>query len=167
MGETKNLKRSEAIEKLKELAHNKICMFCTKENGHLVSRPMDAQQVDDDGNLWFMSRLGSDKNIQIETNDHWVYLIFMDISKQHYLSITGDAEILVDKQKTEEIWDTFAKAWFKGGKDDPEITLIKVTPRESHYWDTKDGKFVSLVKIALATISSKEMDGGVEGDLKP
>lgn len=166
MGETKNLVSAAAIEKMKELANNKICMFCTRQNGEIITRPMDAQQVDDEGNLWFMSRRGSDKNNQVDA-DNWVYLLFMDTGKQHYLSLTGRAEILVDKKKTEEIWDSFAKAWFKGGKDDPEITLLKVVPQDGHYWDTKNGSFISLMKIALATVSGKEMDGGIEGDLMP
>ena len=53
------------------------------------------------------------------------------------MSIFGTAEILFDKNKVEEMWTPIAKAWFTEGKDDPAISLIKVTPQEGYYWDTK------------------------------
>ncbi len=59
-----------------------------------------------------------------------------------------------------------AKAWFKDGKDDPKVTVIRVSPEESYYWDTQNGRMISLLKIAVAAVTGKEMDGGVEGKLK-
>jgi hypothetical protein len=37
---------------------------------------------------------------------------------------------------------------------------------ESYYWDTQDGKIMSMVKIVTAAVTGKGMDGGVEGNLK-
>jgi general stress protein 26 len=81
------------------------------------------------------------------------------------MSIYGTAEIVFDKNKVEEMWTPIAKAWFTGGKDDPLISLIKVTPQEGYYWDTKNNKMISLVKIATAMVTGKTMDDGVEGTL--
>ena len=33
----------------------------------------------------------------------------------------------------------FLKVWFQGGKDDLEISLIKVEPTSVYYWDNKHG----------------------------
>lgn len=164
MGQNENLYDRAAVEKIRELAEGKICLFCTYENGQIVSRPMNTQKVEDDGTLWFLSRKGSSKNEQIE-DDHTVHLMYMDTGKQHYLSLSGTASILADQQKTEELWNPIAKAWFQEGKNDPSISVIRVRPEEGHYWDTKNGKLVSIIKIAVAAISGKSMDGGVEGDI--
>jgi general stress protein 26 len=91
--------------------------------------------------------------------------MYMDTGKEHYLSLSGHAEIVKDKAKTDELWNVFIKAWFEGGKDDPAITLIKVMPEEGHYWDTKNGKLVSMIKIAAAALTGSHSDGGVEGDI--
>jgi general stress protein 26 len=165
MAQNKDLRDEAAIEKIKEMAEEKICLFCTYENEQIISRPMSTQQVDEDGTLWFLSRKDSTKNEQIDENSS-VHLMYSDTSKHHYLSLSGHARIVVDQAKVEELWNPIAKAWFEKGKDDPEITLIAVIPEEGHYWDTKNGKLVSMLKIAVAAVSGKPMDGGVEGDIK-
>ncbi|MEP6926878.1 MAG: pyridoxamine 5'-phosphate oxidase family protein, partial [Ginsengibacter sp.] len=86
-------------------------------------------------------------------------------SSSEYLSIFGTAEIIFDKNKIEEMWSPIAKAWFTEGKDDPSISLLKVTPQEGYYWDTKNNKMISLIKIATAIVTGKTMDDGVEGKL--
>jgi general stress protein 26 len=164
MESKKNLKGAEAIEKIKELA-NDICLFCTYENDEIISRPMSTQLIDDNGTFWFLSRKDSNKNHQVSDNKK-VYLMYLDTGKQHYLSLSGTAEILYDKNKIEELWTPIAKAWFTEGKNDPEISILKVTPHEGHYWDTKNGKLVSMIKIAAAAILGNEMDGGVDGDVR-
>lgn len=165
MGDTRSLHDQAAIDKIKELAEGKMCLFCTYENGEIVSRPMSTQGIDEDGTIWFFSRKDSEKNEQID-EDNTVHLMYMDTGKQQYLSLSGHASIVVDKQKTEELWDPIARAWFEKGKDDPALSLLRVTPEEGHYWDTKNGKLISLIKIAVAALTGKQMDGGVDGDLK-
>ena len=54
-----------------------------------------------------------------------------------------------------------------GEDEDPDISLIRVTPQDGHYWDTKNGKLISTIKIAVAALTGNSMDGGVEGNLKP
>jgi general stress protein 26 len=165
MEDIKNLSGNAAVDKLRELAENKICLFCTLEGNEIVSRPMGTQGIDDDGTIWFFSRRNSDKNIQI-TVDNKVYLMYADTSAQHYLSLTGHAQVVDDKNKIESLWTAMAKAWFEQGKDDPDITLIKVHPEEGHYWNTKNGKLVSMIKIAAAALTGKQPDAGVHGSVK-
>jgi general stress protein 26 len=167
MGDTKNLANTEAIEKLKQLAEDAdICHFVTNlKSLPLQSRPMSTQEVDDEGNIWFMSRNTSDKNIDIAM-DHHVQLFYSKNTSSEYLSVYGTAEISTDKAKIKELWQPINKAWFTEGEDDPSITLIKVAPLDAYYWDTKDNKFVSLLKIAASALIGREMDGGIEGTLK-
>lgn len=165
MGDTINLSGTGAIDKIKEMADGKVCLFCTYENNEIVSRPMSTQKVEDDGTIWFISDKNSVKNDQVVA-DNRVYLMYSDTSKQHYLSVSGLAEIVFDRQKIEELWTPLAKAWFEEGKDDPDITLLKVIPGNGHYWDTKNGKLISTIKIAIAALTGESMDGGVEGDVK-
>jgi general stress protein 26 len=167
MGTTKDLAGKEAIEKIKELAEGiDICMFCTEvESLPFSTRPMSTQEVDEQGNIWFLSSAKSDKNLEIKQNDK-VQLIYSKASDAHFLSVYGHADVLRDKQKLDEVWTTMAKAWFTEGKEDPDITLIRVRPEQAHYWDTKHGKVVSLLKIATAVVTGNTMDDGVQGEAK-
>ncbi len=167
MGDIKNLTDREAIEKLQKLAKDiDICMFCTQlDNLPIETRPMSTNSVDEEGNIWFISSKLSEKNIEIKENIK-VQLVYSKPSDAHFLTVTGSAQIVTDKYKIDELWDNIAKAWFPEGKDDPNVSLIKVIPQEVYYWDTKHGKMVSLLKIGAAMVSGKVMDDGVEGSIK-
>lgn len=167
MGEIKDLLHTEAIKKLKELAEDiNICMFCTKtEKIPFQTRPMGTQKVDDEGKLWFLSAADSNKNDEIKQDDD-VQLLYAKASDAHFLSVTGKASVTRDKKKIDELWNKWAEAWFKGGKDDPRLTAICVDPSDAYYWDTKNGKMITLFKIAVSAFSEKKMDGGVEGKIK-
>jgi len=166
MGTLKDLDHSEAISKLKELAEDiNICMFCTNvKDLPFATRPMSTAEVDEDGNFWFMSKADSNKNFEIG-EDRTVQLIYAKASDSHFMSVVGQAKIVRDREKTEELWNIFAKAWFQEGKDDPNLTLIRVRPESAYYWDTKHGRFISLLGLAASVISGKTMDGSLEGNL--
>ena len=168
MGEVKNLTADNAVEKIREIAKDaNICMFVTDlANLPLAGRPMATQEVDEEGNIWFMSDRNSDKNKQIE-NDDQVQLFYSHTNNYEYLSVFGKAKIVNDRSKITELWTPMAKTWFKEGKDDPNISLIKVIPEDAYYWDTKNNKIVSLIKFAMGAIGiTSKNDGGIEGSLK-
>ncbi len=43
---------------------------------------------------------------------------------------------------------------------------VKVTLEDGFYWDTKNGKVISLIKLAASAIAGRTMDGRVEGKLE-
>ena len=159
--------RDETIKKLKELAENiDICMFCTNlDQQPIDARPMSSNKVDDQGNIWFLSNSQSNKNQEIK-HDSKVQLFYSKISDSQYLSVYGTASIYYDKASIDEAWDPIAKAWFDEGKDDPNISVIKVAPSYAYYWDTKDGKAVSFLKWTAKAMGANIDDGGIEGEIR-
>lgn len=164
--EIEHLDGKEAIEKMQALVNDaNICMFTTLLTElPLDARPMATQKVDNGGNLWFLSGASSHKNQHIQ-RDARVQLFYSHKTGAEFLSVYGEATIYKDRQKIEEIWNNIAKAWFKGGKDDPDLTVIKVKPQYAYYWDTKSNKVISLIKIATSAITGATMDEGVQGEL--
>ena len=162
-----NLSNYAAIDKIKELVkHNSICMFVTHlEDLPLESRPMSVAQVDDEGNMWFISGKSTTKNQEIST-DPRVQLFFSNVSDQEYLTVYGTAGEVDDKAKLKEVWTPIAKAWFEGGIDDPDVSLLKVQPEDAFYWDTKNGRMISLIKILASAVVGKTIEEGVQGNLK-
>lgn len=164
-----NLTHLEAIKKIKELSESaKVCMFCTElETLPINSRPMSLQETDEEGNLWFISSDDSNKNFEIK-DDRRVQLFFMNNSDYQYLSIFGEATIYKDKTTIEDKWSPMAKAWFEEGKDDPKVSIIRVEPKDTYYWDTRVGKLVSLFNFVSAAVTGNTTDNsdGVEGNAK-
>jgi general stress protein 26 len=168
MGDVKNISNHEAIKKIKTLAEKaQICLFCTEiETGKPFStRPMSAQQVDNEGNIWFLSDKDNTKNMEIKDDEN-VQLLFNGSGHSDFLSVYGNATILYDKQKIEKLYEPIVKAWFKEGKNDPNISVIRVMPIEGYYRDTKHGKLVSLVEIISSVVTGKTADDGIEGKIK-
>jgi general stress protein 26 len=161
----KNLFSQEAIDKIKEITDkNDVCFFCTElnEGGYMTVRPMSVQKVDEEGNLWFLSAIDSHKNQEIQA-DHKVQLLFQASKHSGFLSIEGTATISQDKAKIEELWEPLVKTWFTEGKDDPRITVIKVTPESGYYWDNKHGNAIAFLKMTIGAISGKTLDDSIEG----
>jgi general stress protein 26 len=157
----------EAIKKMKELVgHNTVCMFTSNmEQVPLQTRPMTVQEVDDEGNFWFFSAKDSHKNYEVKT-DNRVQLLFANTSNSEYLTVNGRAAIVEDRSRIEEMWSPLVKAWFEQGKNDPNLTLIKVIPEDAYYWEPKYNKMVTLFKMAASAISGKPMDIGEQGRLE-
>lgn len=167
MSNTKDLNNKEAIDKLKSLVEDiMICLFCTdlKTDDGSTTRPMSAIKVCDQGNIWFFSEKDSDKNKAI-ANDKIVQLFFSHPAKGSYLVVNGEAEIILDKAKIEELWTPVAKIWFKEGKDDPNISIIKVTPTTAYYWDTNGNRMINFIKMVASVVTGKNLLNGEEGTI--
>ena len=167
MSNLKNLYNEDAVKKIKDFVNDiKVCMFCTKVTDlPFRTRPMSNLEVDDEGNLWFFTRKSSDKNDEIK-NDDTVQLIYAKNSDTHFLTITGQATMVADKAKKDELWNPIVKAYFPEGKDDPGLSLVKVQPETAHYWDTVHGKMVTWLKMATSAVTGNPANVGVEGKLK-
>jgi len=161
-----NLSAQDAVDKLKELIKSEsICFFCTNLSQQPIStRPMSTQKVDDEGNIWFMSSIKSNKNHEIQQNKE-VQLFYSNTSNFEFLSLLGNATTITDREKIHEMWTPFAKAWFKDGKDDVDISLIKIEPQSAYYWDTKNNKMISMILMLASMVTGNAPDDGVEGTI--
>lgn len=126
---------------------------------------MSVQQVDDSGNLWFLSADDSHKNQEL-ANDSGVQLFFQGSAHSDFLTVSGEATITRDKEKIEELWEPIVKTWFTEGVDDPRITAIKFAPKSGFYWDTKHGTAVAGVKMLIGAAIGKTLDDSIEGELR-
>ena len=162
-----NLSGSDAIEKIRELAlHAETCFFCTliKSGRPFETRPMTIQQVDENGNLWFLSASDSHLNAEIES-DPLVQLLFQGSRRSDFLTVNGKASIHRDKKRIKEYWNPIMKTWFTEGEDDPRITVIKVETDSGYYWDNKHGNAIALMKMAVGAAFGKTIDDSIEGAL--
>ncbi len=167
MNTEKKLVGAEGIEKLRKLVKEiNICLFCTdlKTDDGATCRPMTALEVDDDGNLWFFSGLSSEKNKAIE-RDSQVQLFFAHPPKGSYMIVNGHADILTDRHKIEDLWSPTEEIWFKGGKSDPNISVIKVTPKNAYFWDSEGNQMVNIFKMVVSVITGKNLIDGTEGSI--
>ena len=161
----KNISGIEALEKIKEMVgHTRTCQMLTLlDKRPICCRPMGVQKMDELGRMKFLSHKNSNKNKEISTSNE-VQLVFINDGDNEYLSLFGTAEIYRDQKEIDEMYNKFADNWFEG-KNDPNVTIIRFTPKEGRYCDTKHGKFIQYAGMLIGALTGKNASDGVEGKI--
>src|SRR2546421_1567661 len=100
-----NFSRDGAVKKLGKLIKGiDFAMLSTVcPDGTIHSRPMSTQQVEFDGDLWFFTGLDSGKVHEIR-NDQHVNVSYADPKDNRYVSVSGRATIVRDREKAKQLW---------------------------------------------------------------
>ncbi len=138
----------------------RIAMLTTQEvDGDFHTRPMAAQEMDPDGTMWFFTYENSNKVAEVNQNPR-IALGFSDPDSEVYVSTSGYAEVVNDRAKVDELWNDTLKTWFPKGKDDPNLTLLKVTTHAGEYWDRPGGKMMTFLEMAKGALTGQPDKSG-------
>jgi general stress protein 26 len=146
---------AELASKIKDV---RFPMFTWQDaHGHLLSQPMTKEKVDDDGGVWFFTSTLTGLWDCI-AHRPLVNLAFVDTDDSLYVSVSGTAERIVDRELIRSMWNTGAQAYFPAGPDDEHAVLIRVDPHSAEYWDSNDSKMVRLFAMAKAAVTGTAPD---------
>lgn len=155
------LSPQEATDRIWELADKiDICMLTTWNGSNQRSRPMSARVRREENAIYFLTDIEGHKLTEIEKYPN-VSLAWADNGSHKYAVISGDAVVLNDRAKIEELWEQFDKAWWDDASD-PEIRLLKVTPDEGEVWDSPN-KVIAGAKMLFAAATGAKPDMGDTG----
>ncbi|MBA3563206.1 MAG: pyridoxamine 5'-phosphate oxidase family protein [Gammaproteobacteria bacterium] len=101
-------------------------------DGALRSRPMAIAGKHSGAVLHFATRFDAPKVAELE--DEPDVNVTMQAADK-YLSLSGRARIIEDRNLLDELWSPAWKLWFPEGKDDPDLALIELEPETGEYWD--------------------------------
>ena len=123
-------------------------------DGHLVSRPLGTQQVEFDGDLWFASECDSGKAEEILANPY-VNVAYSAPARDIYVSVAGRASLVRDREKIEQLWSPRMELYFQGGKDDPNLCLIRVEADSAEYWDGHGRRLGQALHLLLSAVTDE------------
>ena len=157
----------ESVRKVAELVEGiDFCMLTTiTSDGSLRSRPLSTQGAEFDGTIWFFIRDDSAKVGEI-ARDSRVNLSYANPGKQRYVSLSGRASLVRDKDKMKEFWNPILKAWFPEGLDDPHLALLKVDAEKAEYWDSPSSTVMHVVGFVKALATGTEYEPGENKKVK-
>jgi len=102
--------------------------------GGVHIRPMRVARMEaGDQELLFATGLAMPKVEEITKNNQ-VAISFQGSSEAAVLY--GTAHVLKDRVLIEELWSEAWRVLFPGGKGDPNLCLLAVTPVSAEYWDS-------------------------------
>ncbi|MDG2526602.1 pyridoxamine 5'-phosphate oxidase family protein [Stenotrophomonas sp. HITSZ_GD] len=150
-------RREDDIRQLAELLRDiPVAMFTTVAmDGRLVSRPLGTQEVEFDGDLWFVTAASSPKIAEIAANPR-VNVAYAAPDRNTYVSVAGRAEVLQDRARVERYWSPAMQVFFPGGKDDPELRLIHVRAESAEYWNSPAGLFGAALQFVLGAVDEEQ-----------
>ena len=152
--------RQKSIEKLNELIKEiDFAMLTTIDGGVMRSRPMQTQDFEFDGNLWFFTSSETHKAEEIE-RDNRVNVSYASPSDNSYVSVSGRASIVKDREKIDEYWSDLYKAWFPEGKDTPDLVLLRVEAEQAEYWDAPSSTIAQTIGFLKALATGERVDVG-------
>ena len=100
-------------------------------DGH--TQPMTAQFEDDRGPIWFF--LNKDNSL-IEAMSESKRAIAAFTSKGHdlFAAIHGTLALDSDPATIDRLWNSHVEAWFPGGRNDPNLALVRLDTEKAHLW---------------------------------
>ncbi|HEY8310296.1 MAG TPA: pyridoxamine 5'-phosphate oxidase family protein [Gemmatimonadaceae bacterium] len=156
-----NVPPAKKIEELYSLVEGIETAMLTsrKFDGTLISRPMATQEKRPRVDFWFVTSTETHKVDEIEAQPE-VNLAYYNNKSREWVSVSGTARIVTDRDLIRTLYKPDWKAWFgdeggvrNGGPNDPRLVLIEVEAHEATYLKSNEPRAVQLFKVAKALIT--------------
>ncbi|MBO9596539.1 MAG: pyridoxamine 5'-phosphate oxidase family protein [Cohnella sp.] len=144
----------EAVAKVREWIKDiEIAMLTTISEEGLVSRPMKTQEVEFDGDLWFLTKKDTGKFHELLRDSH----VNVAYAGKSFVSIRGKAEIVESVEKRKRFWSPAYEKMLDTSVDDPNLVLIKVEAETAEYWDA--GNKFKMAKFLFRRLLGQNTEG--------
>jgi len=114
--------------------HKVVGFITIGEDGKPNCRAMITQEAEPDMDLWFATRLDSEKVDELRKNPN-VGLYYYNPETWSYVTIGGTVEVIKDTARFKKYWKDSWRRWFPNGPDDPDSVLLKVDAEVVTYED--------------------------------
>lgn len=128
-------------------------LFLELEGQSDTSVPMTAQlDKDADSAIWFFTQKKSDfaklgrAKASFASKDHDLFARF-----------DGTLSIETSQERFEQFWNNFVKAWYDGGKDDPDLLFLRMDLGQAEIWGMDIG-LLNTAKMALGMTIHEEAE---------
>lgn len=100
-------------------------------DGH--GQPMTAFFEDDKGPLWFFTAKGNGI-VAALGQSHRAMAHYAAKGHGLFATIHGNLTLDTDRATVERLWNPHIAAWYPGGKDDPDLRLLRLDTESAQIW---------------------------------
>ena len=148
-----NSTHEEALKTVNDLIKDiEVAMLTTISDNKAVSRPMQTQEAEFDGDLWFITMKDTAKYLEILANPS----VNLAYSGKSYVSISGTGQFVEDLERKKEYWNPIFDKLLETTYDDPNVVLLKVEAETAEYWESGN-KLKAVKKFAKKLTSNESM----------
>jgi len=120
------------------------------EHSEPLTAQLDEDQVD---TLWFF--VAKDNRL---IRGGAAMAQFVSKGHDYFACLAGEIRESDDPAMIDKLWSKPVEAWFPGGKNDPNLALIRFDIRDAELWET-DMSLLGVAKLLLG----RKIDQGEEG----
>ena len=137
-----------------------VAMMVTRRaDGHLQARAMATQKRAAGADLWFVTAEDTAKVRDLQA-DPCLNLSYYDNSSREWVSVSGTARLVGDREKIRELYAMDWKIWFHddgdprhGTPEDPRLLLIGVDIESAVYLEVDKPRPVVLYEVAKGLLT--------------
>jgi general stress protein 26 len=118
-------------------------------------QPMTAFCDKERGAIWFFTRRTTDL-ARMTGAGHDAQFCIVARDQEFQASIGGVLTPDHDRAKIWAFWNPIVSAWFPDGRDDPELTLLKLSPIDAQVWVMRGGPLRFGFEILRANVTHTE-----------
>lgn len=107
------------------------------------TRPMTAMMKGSEGPIWFFTARDNTL-VQNLRRDGRAIATFASKGHDLFASVHGRLTLDNDPDTIDELWSPFIAAWYEGGKDDPELALLRFDAERAEIWKNENSVFAGL-----------------------
>lgn len=127
------------------------------EDGHV--RPMTAQVEGDFGPIWVFTSTDNGL-VKLVAENRRAIAAFTSKGHDLFASIKGELRIHQDRAVIDRLWNPFVAAWYPGGKDDPNLVLLRLDAERAEIW-LNEASLIAGVKMLLGINPQKDYHDNV------
>ncbi len=156
MADVAEARKNPAAALLAEISRTGVVMLGLAD-GDGEMRPMVAHVDDAQSLIYFFSRKSGNLTAKVGLGATGRIVL---IGKDHdfYAWLEGAIVQNPDRAAIERLWGPSIAAWYKQGKDDPDLGLLMFTPRAGKMWIASDSTLLFAWEMAKAYATGEEPD---------
>lgn len=129
------------------------------------TRPMTALlERDEGGPIWFFT---TKDNELVRRVDGSARAVATFASKGHdlFAAVHGDLGVDTDRLVVDRLWNAHVAAWYKGGRTDPNLALLRLDPDQGQVWADASSLFAGIRMMLGADPKKEARDDVAKVDL--
>ena len=147
-----------------ELAEARIVMLGLVGDEIHHMQPMAAFADPQDDAVWFFTKRQTDL-VSDTGNHHDAMMCIMAKDMEFQACIHGILQPDHNMGKIDQFWSPFIAAWFPEGKNDPDLTLMRLDPQNARVWISNKGPILYPFEILKANIAHTLPNVGTKADV--
>jgi general stress protein 26 len=116
------------------------------------TRPMTAQvdshDADDGGTIYFFGAK-SESLVQAIGGGHRAVATYVSKDHKVFAHLHGTLVVSNDREVIDRLWNPMIASWYKDGKDDPDLALIRFDAEQADVWEAQAGTTLKAALVGL------------------